>query len=52
MDEVRLARARELIKQRDEIDGELEAMFSGMPLPKRKWTRKTPQEPQPPPNET
>jgi len=40
VDETRLARARELIGKRDEIDAELDAMFSGTPLPKRKWTRR------------
>lgn len=34
MNETTLARVRELIAKRDEIDGELDAIFSGMPLPK------------------
>jgi hypothetical protein len=40
VDETRLARVRELLGKRDEIDVELDAMFSGTPVPKRKWTRR------------
>jgi hypothetical protein len=35
-----LARARELIVKRDEIDAELDGMFSGVPVAKRGRPRK------------
>jgi hypothetical protein len=33
--DIKLARARELIQKRDEIDAELDGMFSGVPVAKR-----------------
>lgn len=38
--EVKLARAKELIAKRDEIDAELDGMFSGVPVAKRGRPRK------------
>jgi hypothetical protein len=38
--EVKLARAKELLAKREEIDAELEGMFSGVPVAKRGRPRK------------